>query len=45
MPRRELFVDSERCLENDNIDAFDCSNFVDLDWLSSSGNSEDLSER
>ncbi|KAM7459310.1 hypothetical protein LguiA_036304 [Lonicera macranthoides] len=45
MPGRELFVDSERCLDNDTIDAFDCSNFVDLDWLSSSGNSEDLSER
>ncbi|CAK9179659.1 unnamed protein product, partial [Ilex paraguariensis] len=49
MPRRELFVDMqrERCLENDNGDALDCSNFVDLDWLSSSGNSceEELFER
>ncbi|XP_061361812.1 phosphoinositide phosphatase SAC3-like [Gastrolobium bilobum] len=47
MPRRELFGDMqrERCLESDNIyyteyqDSFSCSNFVDLDWLSSSGNS------
>ncbi|RDX72707.1 Phosphoinositide phosphatase SAC3 [Mucuna pruriens] len=47
MPRRQLFgeMQRERCLENDHIyysdhgDSFSCSNFVDLDWLSSSGNS------
>ncbi|XP_017983385.1 PREDICTED: phosphoinositide phosphatase SAC3 isoform X1 [Theobroma cacao] len=47
MPRRQLFGDMQRdhCLETDHIffyehgDAFNCSNFVDLDWLSSSGNS------
>ncbi|KAF7144022.1 hypothetical protein RHSIM_Rhsim05G0002000 [Rhododendron simsii] len=46
-PRRQLFVDMhrERWLDNDQGDA--CSNFVDLDWLSSSGNScdEELYER
>lgn len=48
MPRRELFVDEQReeC-DYDNGDAFDCSNFVDLDWLSSSANSceEELFDR
>ncbi|OMO67110.1 hypothetical protein CCACVL1_20784 [Corchorus capsularis] len=47
MPRRQLFgdVQRDRCLEPDHIffsehgDGFNCSNFVDLDWLSSSGNS------
>ncbi|XWS72323.1 hypothetical protein CRYUN_Cryun02cG0030200 [Craigia yunnanensis] len=47
MPRRQLFGDvlRDRCLETDQIffsehgDGFKCSNFVDLDWLSSSGNS------
>ncbi|GAV70974.1 Syja_N domain-containing protein [Cephalotus follicularis] len=47
MPRRQLFGDiqRDRCLETDHIyysehgDGFNCSNFVDLDWLSSSGNS------
>ncbi|KAJ1402976.1 SAC domain [Sesbania bispinosa] len=47
MPRRQLFgeMQRERCLEGDHIyysdhgDSFSCSNFVDLDWLSSSGNS------
>ncbi|KAF8393685.1 hypothetical protein HHK36_021932 [Tetracentron sinense] len=47
MPHRQLFTDVQRVrgLENDQIyfnehgDAFNCSNFVDLDWLSSSGNS------
>ncbi|KAL2586995.1 hypothetical protein AAZV13_13G086700 [Glycine max] len=47
MPRRQLFGDMqrERCLESEHIyysdhgDSFSCSNFVDLDWLSSSGNS------
>ncbi|KAK9275983.1 hypothetical protein L1049_023259 [Liquidambar formosana] len=47
MPRRQLFTDMQRdrCLESDQIynnehgDMFNCSNFVDLDWLSSSGNS------
>ncbi|XP_061364596.1 phosphoinositide phosphatase SAC3-like [Gastrolobium bilobum] len=55
MPRRQLFGDMqrERFLESDHIlysehgDSFSCSNFVDLDWLSSSGNSceEDPCER
>ncbi|XP_021691278.2 phosphoinositide phosphatase SAC3 isoform X2 [Hevea brasiliensis] len=45
MPRRHLFGDVERelYLGSDHIyfseDTFNCSNFVDLDWLSSSGNS------
>lgn len=48
MPRRQLFNDiqRERCVESDHHiyysehgDSFSCSNFVDLDWLSSSGNS------
>ncbi|KAB5514176.1 hypothetical protein DKX38_028082 [Salix brachista] len=47
MPRRHLFgdVQRDRCLESDQVcfsdhgDAFNCSNFVDIDWLSSSGNS------
>lgn len=43
MPARELFPDgeSDRCLECDSGDALDFSNFVDLDWLSSSANSCD----
>ncbi|KAK3013611.1 hypothetical protein RJ639_009314 [Escallonia herrerae] len=45
MPRKEFFVDMQS--ENHNGDAFDYSNFVDLDWLSSSGNSceEELFDR
>ncbi|XVF35196.1 hypothetical protein REPUB_Repub18cG0124600 [Reevesia pubescens] len=47
MPRRQLFgdVQRDRCLETDHIffsehgDGFNFSNFVDLDWLSSPGNS------
>lgn len=47
MSRRQLFPDSqqEQYLENDSIyyvergDSFNCSNFLDVDWLSSSGNS------
>ncbi|KAJ6913813.1 hypothetical protein NC651_016148 [Populus alba x Populus x berolinensis] len=47
MPRRQLFryVQRDRCLESDHVffsgrgDTFNCSNFVDIDWLSSSGNS------
>ncbi|CAJ2650030.1 phosphoinositide phosphatase SAC3-like isoform X2 [Trifolium pratense] len=47
MPRKQLFVDMqrERCAESHHIyyseqgDSFSCSNFVDLDWLSSSANS------
>ena len=43
----------DQCLESDHIcydehgDSGDCSNFVDLDWLYSSGNSleEELLER
>ncbi|KAI3443507.1 hypothetical protein Pfo_000172 [Paulownia fortunei] len=49
MPTRELFAEMQRdrYLEHENGDAIDCSNFVDLDWLSSSGNSceEELLER
>ncbi|XP_047946635.1 phosphoinositide phosphatase SAC3-like isoform X2 [Salvia hispanica] len=49
MPNRELFAEMQRVryLEHENGDAIDCSNFVDLDWLSSSGNSceEELLER
>ncbi|KAH6817270.1 Phosphoinositide phosphatase family protein [Perilla frutescens var. frutescens] len=49
MPTRELFAEMQRVryLERENGDAIDCSNFVDLDWLSSSGNSceEELLER
>ncbi|CAK7352300.1 unnamed protein product [Dovyalis caffra] len=47
MPRRQLFgdVQRDRYLESDHVcfsehgDTFNCSNFVDIDWLSSSGNS------
>ncbi|KAI3455664.1 hypothetical protein Pfo_012327 [Paulownia fortunei] len=47
MSRTQLFADTqpEQYLENDNIyfvergDSFNCSNFLDVDWLSSSGNS------
>ncbi|WJX32047.1 hypothetical protein P8452_20418 [Trifolium repens] len=49
MPRKQLFVDMqrERCAETESHhiyytehgDSFSCSNFVDLDWLSSSANS------
>ncbi|KAK4427437.1 Phosphoinositide phosphatase SAC2 [Sesamum alatum] len=55
MSRRQLFPDMqpENYLENDSIyfvergDSFNCSNFLDVDWLSSSGNSceEDTYER
>ncbi|KAL8149161.1 hypothetical protein AgCh_006245 [Apium graveolens] len=43
MPARELFPEgqSDRCLECDSGDALDFSNFVDLNWLSSSANSCD----
>ncbi|GLT56190.1 hypothetical protein SLA2020_292520 [Shorea laevis] len=47
MSRGQLFGDVQRdcCLEGDHTyysehgDVFNCSNFLDLDWLSSSGNS------
>ena len=46
MPRRQLFVDMQRdqnlednIYSNEHGDLYNCSNFVDLDWLSSSGNS------
>ncbi|KAI4335156.1 hypothetical protein L6164_013828 [Bauhinia variegata] len=46
MPRRHLFGDmqKERSLDNqiyysEHGNSFSCSNFLDLDWLSSSGNS------
>lgn len=49
MPAREFFAEMQRVryLEHENGEAIDCSNFVDLDWLSSSGNSceEELLER
>jgi hypothetical protein len=46
MPRKQLFryVQRDRYLESDNVffsghgDTFNCSNFVDIDLLSSSGN-------
>ncbi|KAL9224175.1 hypothetical protein vseg_000237 [Gypsophila vaccaria] len=47
MPQKQYFGDVQQAqhVENDHIhthervDSLDCSNFVDLDWLSSSGNS------
>ncbi|PIN13540.1 hypothetical protein CDL12_13837 [Handroanthus impetiginosus] len=49
MPTKELFAEMQRDrhLEHENGEASDCSNFVDLDWLSSSGNSceEEMFER
>ncbi|XP_034700025.1 phosphoinositide phosphatase SAC3-like [Vitis riparia] len=46
MPRRQLFVDMQRdrsledhSYNSEHGDLYNCSNFVDLDWLSSSGNS------
>ena len=55
MAQRQLFTDvlEDDCLENDYIchdehgDACNCSNFLDVDWLSSSGNSieEEIYER
>ncbi|KAH7856631.1 hypothetical protein Vadar_003721 [Vaccinium darrowii] len=55
MSSRRLFPDMQpdQCLESDCIcfdghrDSFNCSNFLDVDWLSSSGNSceEDAYER
>lgn len=48
MPQRQLFgqVQIDRSLGSDNVhsehgDGFSCSNFVDIDWLSSAGNSCD----
>ncbi|XP_011036522.1 PREDICTED: phosphoinositide phosphatase SAC2 [Populus euphratica] len=55
MPCRKLFkdVDECQCFESNHIcydehgDACSCSNFLDMDWLSTSGNSceEDLCDR
>ncbi|KAJ0981073.1 hypothetical protein J5N97_009328 [Dioscorea zingiberensis] len=47
MPRRQLFADSDHSCLNEHGDASNCSNFLDLDWLSSSGNSceEEIYER
>ncbi|CAI9760554.1 unnamed protein product [Fraxinus pennsylvanica] len=49
MPARVLFAEmqKDRCLEHEHGDSIDSSNFVDLDWLSSSGNSceDELLER
>lgn len=47
MSRKQLFLDMQReqCLGNESIyfvergESFDCSNFLDVDMLSSSGNS------
>ncbi|KAK6126688.1 hypothetical protein DH2020_039568 [Rehmannia glutinosa] len=41
LPTRELFtaIQKDRYLEHENGNTIDCSNFVDVDWLSSSGNS------
>ncbi|KAK6152084.1 hypothetical protein DH2020_014719 [Rehmannia glutinosa] len=41
LPTRELFTarQKDRYLEHENGNTIDCSNFVDVDWLSSSGNS------
>ncbi|XP_015888970.1 phosphoinositide phosphatase SAC3 isoform X2 [Ziziphus jujuba] len=39
MPRRQLFGESEHIYFSERGDSFSFSNFVDLDWLSSSGNS------
>ncbi|KAG8373872.1 hypothetical protein BUALT_Bualt11G0070500 [Buddleja alternifolia] len=43
MPEREIFAEMgmDRYLEHENGDTSDCSNFVDLDWLSSSGTCEE----
>ncbi|XP_020240406.1 phosphoinositide phosphatase SAC3 isoform X2 [Cajanus cajan] len=45
--QRERFLDSDHNSFSAHGDSFSCSNFVDLDWLSSSGNSfeEDPFER
>uniref|UniRef100_A0A5B6YTC1 Putative phosphoinositide phosphatase SAC3-like isoform X2 n=1 Tax=Davidia involucrata TaxID=16924 RepID=A0A5B6YTC1_DAVIN len=55
MSRRQLFSDVQldQCLESDHMcfhergDSFNCSNFLDVDWISSSGNSceEEIYER
>ncbi|KAL2533314.1 Phosphoinositide phosphatase SAC4 [Abeliophyllum distichum] len=49
MPSGELCAEVQRdgCLEHENGETIDCSNFVDLDWLSSSGTlcEEELMER
>ncbi|XP_073149173.1 phosphoinositide phosphatase SAC3-like [Henckelia pumila] len=48
VPARELFaaIQMNKYLENENGEAVDCSNFVDLDWLSTSGTcEEELLER
>ncbi|XP_042486426.1 phosphoinositide phosphatase SAC2-like isoform X2 [Macadamia integrifolia] len=47
MARRQLFTEMQKdqCIErklidlNEHRDTFNCSNFLDVDWLSSSGNS------
>lgn len=47
MPRKQLFADSDHSAFTEHGDASTCSNFLDLDWLSSSGNSceEEMYER
>ncbi|KAL6585678.1 hypothetical protein OROMI_002322 [Orobanche minor] len=49
LPARKLFAEMQRDrnLEHEYRSTIDCSNFVDVDWLSSSGNSfdEELLER
>lgn len=47
MSRRQILVDahsedypnSDRIFYNKRLDSFNCSNFLDVDWISSSGNS------
>ncbi|KAH7679991.1 SAC domain-containing protein [Dioscorea alata] len=39
MPRKQLFADSDHSAFTEHGDTSTCSNFLDLDWLSSSGNS------
>ncbi|XP_022851080.1 phosphoinositide phosphatase SAC4-like [Olea europaea var. sylvestris] len=45
VPSVELRAEMQRdgCLEHENVDTIDCSNFVDLDWLSSGTSCEEES--
>lgn len=43
--QREQYVDNGHVNIHERVDSLDCSNFVDLDWLSSSGYSEESCER
>lgn len=44
---KDQYCDSDHICYDEHGDACDCSNFLDVDWLSSSGNSceEELLER